>query len=266
MKVCNNRLETGFFPADMKLKRAFTLIELLVVIAIIAILAAMLIPALAAAKRTAQRGACASQLRQLAMANTLYVDEHQQNLPSHPGGTVLSYYAWAGKRSTEYLAEERLINPYLTVDRKVKQKDNLGVFRVFRCPSDQGATRGRWGNDRKPTLFDTFGSSYIYNSGGNSNGPLGLHGKNMSQIRAPAKVILANDYSFGAYGWQAEVPGPRNRPFQFSYWHNQTQVAWGNVAFLDNHISYLRATYNRPDFQNGLDWTFIFNGPALSSR
>ena len=107
-----------------KARVGFTLIELLVVIAIIAILAAMLLPALARSKKTAQRVACASQLRQLAIANTLYLDEFDQKFPTHVAGPVLSYYGWAGKRGTEYLEEERFINPYVTVMRKVTQKDN----------------------------------------------------------------------------------------------------------------------------------------------
>src|ERR671937_93312 len=75
--------------------RAFTLIELLVVVAVIAILASLLLPAVARSKKTAQRASCASQLRQLGLANTLYLDDHDQKFPAHRDGPVLSYYGWA---------------------------------------------------------------------------------------------------------------------------------------------------------------------------
>ena len=66
---------------NQKHNRGFTLIELLVVIAIIAILAAMLLPALAKAKSRSQQAVCLSNTKQWGLADTLYVDENNETFP-----------------------------------------------------------------------------------------------------------------------------------------------------------------------------------------
>src|SRR5580692_2956808 len=69
----------------MKRRNAFTLIELLVVIAIIAILAALLLPALSAAKQRAWTTRCTSNLRQIGLGMKMFADDNSENNPESGG-------------------------------------------------------------------------------------------------------------------------------------------------------------------------------------
>ena len=124
---------------------AFTLIELLVVISILAVLAALLLPALGRGKESARATACLSNLHQIGLALQLYVQENRNRLPFmedvYPGTT----------------------NAYPGPDQVLASQ--LGNTNALRCPSDKWASDKPLGNPAAgPTFFQQTGSSYAWNN------------------------------------------------------------------------------------------------------
>jgi len=191
----------------------FTLIELLVVIAIIAILASLLLPALHRAKEGGRASSCASNLRQLALASTVYSLDNKGRLPY--------FLDWLYTQPGD-LTSGRLY-PYL------KSKP------VYLCPTDKVALDSNAGMPAPPSgpVFGNANHTRDYSYAMNC----GLcHEGDTSKYIAPGRTLFIMEPDLARNDYSGQV-GPAIATQALSTRHNNR----GHLVFCDMHLQRVNA-------------------------
>jgi prepilin-type N-terminal cleavage/methylation domain-containing protein len=233
--------------------KGFTLVEMLVVIAVIAILAALLLPAISAAKRKAQRTVCVHNLRQINLGIRMYADDSRDASPTPSGAGLTSTNI-----ITLYSGYKALMKNYVGLNGASSSRDKL-----FQCPADTFYPNWIVAVVPPPyyfvqkSLYDDPSwdfSSYAFNGGDNKPRKFGrltstypgLGNVKLTAVKHPSRTVLVGEVSaFIPFSWHDPLSHDVVRGDGTMY-NNSKNV----VSFVDGHVSYIEM-YQKPP-----------NGPA----
>jgi prepilin-type N-terminal cleavage/methylation domain-containing protein len=251
---------------------AFTLVEMLLVVAVIGILAAMLLPAVARAKRQAHVTTCLNNMHQIGLALQMYLTDQQKYANSLGGEEIPAEFACV-MTPEERLAEMRARCLYNYISHSSP---------VWWCPEDKGLDFRGQGPFFGPTAYYAFGDSYRLNVAPWENTKYlvagVLPGQKDGWVRQPSQYIYVYEPPAVPMIKPVLAPDLCNlnailTPYNYFHWHfntgpssvfdiaNDRQKAWSPILFVDGHAALhdfsqsLRADWKYPT-EATKDWTW----------
>jgi prepilin-type N-terminal cleavage/methylation domain-containing protein/prepilin-type processing-associated H-X9-DG protein len=209
-------------------RQGFTLLELLLVIAIIALLAALLLPALSGARAHTLRASCANNLVQLGLASQMYTADNDgklaENLPLAPAATnrwILGNMRNNGDATNQTLVRLSKFFPY------------SNQTPLYRCPSDTSRVSG-FSRVRSYSMNSWMGSRYMETSSQSNNGYRTFVREAELAIAGPASLwLLVDEHENSIDDSWFQVTMDDSKPFA-SYPASRHNHSYG-LMFCDGH-------------------------------
>jgi prepilin-type N-terminal cleavage/methylation domain-containing protein len=228
--------------------KGFTLLELLVVVSIIAVLGALLLPALGRAKAKALRPVCLNNLRQISLGVRMYADDSSDAFPPATNNPPASFTAYT-----------LLMKSYVGLTGASPERAKL-----FACPADTfywdfGSQGGSPTEARIPQSLNQqakyYYASYAFNGGNFLSGkpPVarypGIAGRKLSSINQPLKTVLVAEFA-------ALLPFSWHEPGRAAHYNNALDA----VSFVDGHAGMVKMYWAAPT-TNGVE-AWHYDPPA----